>query len=446
MNKALKWVIIIVCILLVVGVAVWLRVRSFSGEHANYEIATIWNAQSVDPETLRIDFSNASDRVRLARRGFERGLAAGPHLEGFEEVMMAENQDQRYFAEAMADLFGTHDILLTIGATTDEITMNASMEMNYFNIPMLIPFSDGDLSSDNSSVNYSIRMTPTAQKYAEYVNDLFSSNYFTLINNVFFQDIVIPEYDINVAVYFTDNFNGHNTAVNVTQKIIDNGYNVEIYTPFKTLTDLQYIIQTSWQTEADKLNAIDSIVIIGEDGAPINGLASINRLWKDRGLEPLIFLIGFLPYGIEQDVMNARNIFAIQQALDLTNCPADIVNRSEAMGYAAGYIVSKTLNKALEIQSPEPGGFQLLFSNADRRRELHQDYLAAYRENVRSILLDMDEMIPCYGLVDFNINSDANIFLELVRYTGPDQMEQAGTGVMLDYVIDKVRNEFNLSE
>ena len=58
----------------------------------------------------------------------------------------------------------------------------------------------------------------------------------------------------------------------------------------------------------------------------------------------------------------------------------------------------------------------------------------------------MDEMIPCYGLVDFNINSDANIFLELVRYTGPDQMEQAGTGVMLDYVIDKVRNEFNLSE
>ena len=43
-------------------------------------------------------------------------------------------------------------------------------------------------------------------------------------------DIVIPEYDNNVAVYFTDNFNGHNTAVNVTQKIIDNGYNVEIYT------------------------------------------------------------------------------------------------------------------------------------------------------------------------------------------------------------------------
>lgn len=448
MNKTVKWILIVV-ILAVIAVGIILWVRQLSAEQAaDYQYVTIWKADVLslidDSSNLKLDFERASDRVKMARRGFERGFAANPGAEVFTESVIPDDWNSQINAETIADIFSSEDILLTVGATTDETTMNTSMEMNFFNIPMLIPFADGNLSPDDSPVNYSIRMTPTAQKYAEYFNEIFSSGYFSLINNVFFQDARIPEYDINVAVFFTDNFNGHNTAVNITQKIMDNGYNVEIYAPYTSLADLQYAINSSWQTEPERMKSVDSIVIIGEDGASMRGMAAINQAWKDYGLEPLIFLVGFLPNGIEEEVLNVRNVYAIHQSLDFDNCPADIVNRSEAMGYAAGYIVSSALIEAQKRQEDAPSGLRLLFASPDRRNEMHQDYLTSYRENLRSVLLEMDEMIPCYGMVDFDVNSDSNISLELVYYTGPDQPELVRSSILLDYMIDKVEREFNL--
>ena len=128
----------------------------------------------------------------------------------------------------------------------------------------------------------------------------------------------------------------------------------------------------------------------------------------------------------------------------MEHCPPNITNRSEAMGYAAGYIVSSVLNQARQKQPDEASGLSLFFSSEDSRREKHQDYLTSYRENVRSVLLDMNESIPCYGPVNFDINSDSNIEIELVRYTSSTESQPVGSGIMLHYIIDKVRKEFNL--
>ena len=449
MSKTVKWIIGIVCVILLVGGGLFLLSRHLSEEEASaYKFATIWKSESLNFDEAAgnydVDFGSASNRVKMARRGFEKGIKANPGIENFEEEILPEMVNQRSFSEYLADTFSSEDIVLTIGATTDEMTMDTSMEMNFFNIPMLIPFADGDLAPDDSPVNYSIRMTPTAQKYAEYFNNLFPASYFSTINNILFQDKAIPDYNLNVAVFFADNFNGHNTAVNITQRLLDNGYNVEIYTPFNSLLDLLHMLQTSWNTEADKLRAIDVLIVIGEDGASMKGLSGINQLWMDRGLEPMVFLVGFLSSDIENEVAQARNIYSVHQQLDFINCPSEIVNRSEAMGYAAGYIVSLALKRAHESEPPEPSGLQLLFSTPDRRRQLHQEHLTSYRENVRTVLLEMNEDIPCYGVVDFDLNSDSNIYLETVRYLGPDNPENVGTGIVFNYLLDKLQRDYNL--
>jgi len=446
MKNSTKWIIAIVCLLVVIGVVLFIVIRNIEKEKTQFEFATIWQVGTADKEKMPPDFSKASDRVRMSRQGFVKGLSTHPGMENYEEVIISESSDPRAFENGIADLYANSNILLTIGGTTDEITMNASMEMNYFKIPILIPFADGDFSSDDSAQPYSIRMTPTAQKYAEYFNGLFSSNLFTYINNVIFMDRSIPEYAINVAVFFLDNYNGHNTAVNITQVIMENGYNVDVFSPYPSLPELQYMIQSMWLNDPERMNEIDVVLIIGEDGESMAGMSGINKMWKDRNLEPLFYLVGFLPYSVEEDIFNARNIFAIQQALDFSHCPAEIVNRSEAMGYAAGYIVSSVMNTAQQKQPDEPGLLQLLFSSPDRRKSLHQDYLASYRENIRSILLEMDDNIPCFGRGDFDVNSDLNVNLELVRYTGIDQQESVGSGVLTDYLIDKIRHEYNLFE
>ena len=445
MSKTLKRFLIIVVILVVIGLVVYFRLRNLRREAGVFQIGTIWQANSLKSNNFDLDFSNASARVKNGRRGFEKGLATNPVMEEFGEITIPEQFGSHLFTEEIAELLSGKDVLLTVGATSDEMTMNASMLMNYFSIPLLIPFADGDLSPEDTPVNYSIRMTPTAQKYTEFIGELFSPGYFSIINNYFFQDVAIPDYDMNTAVFFANNFNGHNTAVSITQKIIDNGYNVEIYAPYEQdAEDLEFLIQSLWQSDPDKMNSIDSVVIIGEDGASMRGLSAVNQSWKNRGMEPLIFLIGFLPDDIEADVIDARNVYNIQQALDMEHCPPNITNRSEAMGYAAGYIVSSALYQARQKQPSEASGLSLFFSSEDSRREKHQDYLTSYRENVRSVLLDMNESIPCYGPVNFDINSDSNIEIELVRYTSSTESQPVGSGIMLDYIIDKVRKEFNL--
>ena len=448
MSKTVKWIIVIICVIaLAVGLFLWSR-RLSEEQVSKFKFATIWRSESLNfDETVGnydVDFVDASNRVKMARRGFERGLKANPGIENFNEVIIPEMENQRAFSEYLADTFSSEEIVLTIGATTDELTMNTSMEMNFFNIPMLIPFADGDLAPDDTPVNYSIRMTPTAQKYSEYFNELFPSSYFSTLNNILFQDKAIPDYNLNLAIFFADNFNGHNTAVNITQRILDNGYNVEIYRPFTTLIELMRSLQTAWNSESDKLRSIDALVIIGEDGASMKGLSGINKLWMDRGLEPMVFLVGFLSSDIENEVAQARNIYSVHQQLDFINCPSEIVNRSEAMGYAAGYIVSLALKRAHESEPPEPSGLQLLFSTPDKRRQLHQEHLTSYRENVRTVLLEMNEDIPCYGMVDFDLNSDSNIYLETVRYLGPDNTENVGTGIVFNYMLDKLQRDYNL--
>ena len=64
----------------------------------------------------------------------------------------------------LEDMINSEDILLVVGASEDLTTMYSAMETDFFGIPMLVPFSDGDILLENGT-GYTLRMTPNGQSY-----------------------------------------------------------------------------------------------------------------------------------------------------------------------------------------------------------------------------------------------------------------------------------------
>ena len=106
--------------------------------------------------------------------------------------------------------------------------------------------------------------------------------------------------------------------------------------------------------------------------------------------------------------------------------------------------MSRALQSAVEKQSPEPSGVSRWFQTDERKKEIHQEYLESFRSNVLSALIDMNDVIPCYGQVNFDADPDDRAVLELVRYTGENQYEPVETGVFINSVIEKNRAYYGL--
>jgi hypothetical protein len=332
---------------------------------------------------------------------------------------------------------------MTIGANQDEETMYASMTMNYFKVPMLIPFADGDLSPDIYETDFSMRMTPTSQKYADFINELLPAGLFTYVNGYFFENRPVPVYTVNIGMFFADNFNGNETAVKIAQRLIDNGYNIEVYKSF-ALGDFYPTVQQAWNEDPAKMKSLDTIVVIGEDADPLIFFNEARHTWMDQGLKPNFLLIGYVPASVDDDLIYADNVFAIQPHLDLTSCPAEIRYRSEAIGYAAGQVMSRALLKAYETQPKEKFDLEYLFSTDIQRKEKHAEYISSFRSNVRSVLVNMVDDIPCYGRVNFKNDTDEMITLELVRYTDPNTYVPVDQSVIIDTILARIKNDFGI--
>ena len=440
MKKKL-WFVIIPLLLVIIILVLYFAGRSLIEDPHQMIFASIWDD--------KYDINDASPRVQKARSGFIQGVEqTGDNLD-LLEVLISEGPDVGKFTTSIAEIYNNTDILMTVGATTDEATMYASTYMNFFDIPILIPFGDGDLSSTEEETDYSIRMTPVSQNYVDFINKIYSKNIFDYINTYLFENKAVPRISADVAVFFADNFNGHESTVKMTQQIMDNGFTVKAYQPFEKDMLLPRV-QAAWSKNPEAMSDLESVLIVGEDLDSLPSLVDVWHLWADRGLYPVFILIGYAPNQVEPELASASNVFVIQQALDLYNCPSEIVNRSEAMGYAAGTVLTKALKKACDTMLSNNRsvllGISRLFMNADQRKSVHQDYLKTYRMNIRTALLDMEEEIPCYGFVNFNSDVGNWVELELVHYTDVDQFTRVDTSVIFNRIISDVREKYGITD
>ena len=453
-NKKI-WIIVIFVVLIILAVGLYFYGRSLLEDPNNIIMSTIWDAPAHVVSggsnlSDAMDIENSSRRVQNARKGFLRGLQNMDPTINVKEYQISEGSDVGRFTTNIANIYSEDDIILTVGATTDEASMYASMEMNFFEIPMLIPFADGDLSSSNSDTNYFIRMTPNAQIYADFVGEIFSRNIFDYIYSYLFENRPAPGFDFDVAVLFTDNFNGHDTAVKVTQKVMDNGFNVSFYEPFSKDMLLSKV-NNLWNENEKEMEELTAVIILGEDQDPLYAMNDVWHSWADRGLYPAFVMLGHNPDVVPAELAEASNIFVVQQALDMSSCPSDIQNRSEAMGYAAGTIVSRAFGQANNaMKNSQQGffkGFVRLFQSPDKRLSSHQAYLSNYRSAVRSAILALnDPNIPCYGNAYFNTDVENRIDLELVHYTSVDHYVKVDKSVIFNRIINDVRSLYNITD
>ena len=365
-KKTIIIIIIIILILLAVLGIILYNNSQKSAMRKPLEVATVWTADIVSSDltgdVLSFDAFGMSDYMKLARQGFEKGVQDAKGSLEIKEVLIGDPGDVQSYTRKINEIFSRNDILMTVGTLYDDTTMYTSMETNFFSIPMLIPFANGNLSPDGKGTEYSVRMTPTSKKYGAFFNLLFSNYINDFLNTYVFGSKALPIVGTGVSVFFMNNFSGNETAVYITQEIIDNGYDVQGYVPFSD-DGLLTAVQTAWVSMPEGLSNSSAVIFIDEDGASAIGIGDIIKTWTDRGLSPQFFLVGFEPSELDRSVLEADNVFFVQQHVDVASCPAGIVNRTEATGYAAGQIMVRALQEALKNQPVEPSGIRLWFQS-----------------------------------------------------------------------------------
>ncbi len=409
-------------------------------------IVTIWNAPYVPGSELRLDFSDAPHSVQVQRRGFEKGmLAAQKNNFQIDELMISEQDDFEEVIEDLANVYNNNYVLMSIGASSDINTMYTAMETSFFNVSYLIPFSDGDLLSE-SSKSYTARLTVSGEKYANYIgNELLPVNSKEIINKVLFEDKQVPDYSISAAVFFQDNYNDHETAVRISQRLMDNGINIEYHTAYPS-GRMMDTIEQCMNDEIGLLPDIDVVILIGEDHDPMPQLPDILNLWKDRQYPPAIIAIGYDPDTVSSAVANADNIYFLEQSLDRTKCPADVVTNGEAMGYAAGYLMMEVLDESYRSQPAKPSGLRFKLMTPSQKQNETQKYWEKFRQDISSKLLGFTDYIPCYGYVRLNSSSGNTATLELLRFDSSKNVQKVNPSEIIERILTRKRAQFGIWE
>ena len=200
-----KVIIIVIVLLLLIGLAVFLLMRADSAEREKTAtVATIWMARNSGRNDGQLDWDNSTEFIKRERTGFLKGKADTAGSVRIRETLLSETDQTPDITSDLADMINNEDILMVVGASEYLPTMYAAMETDFFGIPMLIPFSDGDLISDHSA-GYTLRMTPTSQTYRDFIgNELLQSGTMDWVNTILFAGKSIPDDPINVAVFFGD--------------------------------------------------------------------------------------------------------------------------------------------------------------------------------------------------------------------------------------------------
>ncbi len=433
--------LLVICIILVSV----LQFSSVFGEVTEVQINTIWNAPisfSTDGG-MNLDFDQASKVIQWQRTGFLAGLRDAPGNIAIEEVMISEQDNLSRSTADLADLFNTENVIMTIGASSEVNTMYAAMVTDFFSIPILVPFSDGELYVENDR-GTTFRLTPTGQKYADYIgNELLSADLSQRINTLLFENKPIPEYSVNVAVFFSDDYSDNETAVKITQKLMDNGIDMCYYKPFETGHMLE-AVRSAWENDKSQVQEADVVIFLPQDKDSIVELASIVNMWGDQDIPPAFILIGYVPEYTDTVTFNMDNVYVLRQATDRSQCPQEVIHHEGAMGYAAGYITKLALSRAVANTGPEKKGWRLWLKTPDQKRQIHENYLESLRTATVTALRQMTDYIPCFGEVSF-MTSDDMSDLKLIRYLRVDQSAPVDNSEVFLRIVNRIRSRYGIT-
>ncbi len=408
-------------------------------------ILTIWDAPKME-DGYTLDFSQASEQVQQERSGF---VKAANDISGnidIYEFAISERQDVISYMGEIAAYFRSTDTMMAVGANTDIGTMYLEGEADFFNVPILSPFVDGDLF-DSGTVSHGVNLSPAAEDYAEFFSQhIYEVGFNRQIDSYLFADSAIPDYSVKAGIFFPDDFSGHNTAVLVGQVLMTNGADLEVYSAYPE-NYLEQTIDNSWKNDTARMNNLDIVVIVGKYAQEKSDLSRVVESWQDCQTPPSIFVCGMDAFNFSDDLLKYDNLYFLRRTLDMSNCPADITTYEEAMGYAAGYIAASALLDARENPPASGSGFfDFLRGNTDKA-EKHRLYIEAYRDNVSSSLRNLGgKEIPCLGTLSYAQDGNVVVPMGLFRYKGNNQMELADETEIFNRVVRHIREEYNVND
>lgn len=372
----------------------------------------------VFPQSLMVSMSTYdqyySDNIvlrsfsEMVKNGFNQGLSEAD-LNSIEIISCDNHSSSEELVKEINGVLYKNDILMSVGSATNMSTMYEASLSDYYEIPMLIPFVEGDFIVDEEESSWLFRTTPTALDYAEFVNkSILTPQTIDKINNRLFADKPVKDFTVNVGFLVSDSNLGHAGATDIAQNVMDNGMNIDFYEVFKD-AEIYSHFEKAFKEKPETMRDLDVIFIIGEIIDIGSGKANINSLWEPYGKTPVIICFGNSFKNINDEIQKYGGLYDLMMKLDYSgNCPIlEYDSYFYPLGYGSGQLVGKVLKSAAE-KVPEYKYKPNPFSFKNNKDLYHDDYRAQYRQIIRDELLNFNGDVPCLGHVSFSSNGQRN--------------------------------------
>jgi len=345
------------------------------------------------------DSKNAETLASEQQIGYELGLKNGNS--GFKLVQKTEGDLEDDVQTAIRDMVEGNQIVALLGGTSNEATMRAASLTNFFNVPMVIPNADGEnvIPSNNLWV---FRLSAPSSAYAKYIfTEVIQKASPTETDTNTSDSNSSQSGTLKLAIIYEKNTFGENAAVSSAQISMDQSIKIVFYGSFTTGEDNAQEIISLAQTVNESGANLVYVISDNPDEA-----ISITKTLKDAfgsGLAPIILGQGS---GFDsQTFLNsdkATGVYVIRQAINSTDCPAEINSISKARSYASIFLLKDAVSQANKnIISSK------LFSNFSNK---NGNQISEQREKIRDSLKQTDMSVPCLGPVSFDNNGLNKVF------------------------------------
>lgn len=388
-------------------ISIILSVLLLSGCRKQMQVITVgslWHVE-FDSGGEITSWVDTEPQVADQRQGYEEALKS------FTDVILVDKP----FAEQkeIYDLLGTVDtmvddenVVMIVGATTHDATMHSAATSDFYNVPFLIPFADGNyLISDKSTDT--IRITPAGEDYANFiVSNMLSESTKELINNLLFEDSVVPDYNIHVGIVFENSTYGHSMAVALADALMKEKVNIDVYQSFDTDKPVSNR-QKAEQIDRKYWDNLDITFFVMENNNNISAVSDLINSY-DEDSAPLRVMLG---YTISDDLISRQSLadfLFIRTALDHKNCPANIHTYAQSLGYASGYITGCVIKEAMAKMPAKKSGLSMFFKSDAQKEQYEIEYNRQLRSTITENLRKLDADIPCFGHVSFSPSGELN--------------------------------------
>lgn len=371
-------------------------------------IGTFWNApvKGNAQDEHDLDWGQSNKKVIAQRQGFLRGLNEFPDLK-IKEVPHSEDVSIEELTRSVHEMVQEDKIFMVVGGTTNTGTMHAASNTSFFQIPMLIPYADGDnlIGEENY---WTKRLTPSGSDFADFIGShLMTASLRHELDNILFQDAPVYAYEVNAAIIYEDTTYGEAAALDLGEKLMTNAINLEIYRSYSSGGFFDLINQLNAE-QKKTFNALDVIFFINEDADYAIDLEKVAATFSEGDSDPVIIFFGNILPEYSEEAGGVGNLFFVHRAIDFSTCPKEIKTTPEAIGYGAGILTGRVLERTMQNLPQKPDLQKALLSGYSQEYL----YLQSIRVAVRKQLEAFDENVPCIGPVHFS-SEGANSKLQM---------------------------------